>query len=70
MAKQLFVDPVFLRKPGKIHFEDIPVNQYNKSIQDEKANFSKEEFVNIFNDIAVLREFVIYKTDISKSFPV
>ncbi len=57
MAKQLFVDPEFIRKPGKIHFEDIPVNQYNKSIEDEKKNFSKEEFVNIFSDIAVLREF-------------
>ena len=57
MSKQLFVDPVELRKPGKITFEDIPVNQYNKTIADEKGNFSKDDFVRIFNDIAVLREF-------------
>ncbi len=57
MSKQLFVDPIELRKPGKIHFEDIAVNQYNKSIADEKKNFSNADFVRIFNDMAVLREF-------------
>jgi 2-oxoisovalerate dehydrogenase E1 component len=57
MSKQLFVDPIELRKAGKIFFEDIPVNQYNKTIQDEKKNFSNDDFVRIFNDIAVLREF-------------
>ena len=36
MSKQLFVDPVELRKAGKIQFEDILVNQYNKTIEDEK----------------------------------
>lgn len=64
MAKQLFVDPVFLRKPGKIKFEDILVNQYNKTIEDEKKNFKKDEFVRIFNDIAVLREFESMINDI------
>ena len=57
MSKQLFVDPIELRKAGKIKFEDIPVNQYDKTIEDEKKNYSKEDFVRIFNDIAVLREF-------------
>lgn len=57
MSKQLFVDPVELRKSGYIHFEDIPVNRYDKTIQDEKKNFSKADFVRIFNDMAVLREF-------------
>ncbi|MCQ2387047.1 MAG: thiamine pyrophosphate-dependent enzyme [Clostridia bacterium] len=57
MSKQLFVDPVELRKPGKIHFDDILVNQYNKSIEDEKKNFSNDDFVRIFNDMAILREF-------------
>ena len=34
MSKQLFVDPIELRKAGKITFEDIPVNVYNKTIED------------------------------------
>ena len=57
MSKQLFVDPKFLRSKGKIEFTDIPVNVYNKTIEDEKKNFKKDDFVRIFNDIAVLREF-------------
>lgn len=57
MSKQLFVDPVEIRKAGKISFEDIAVNQYNKTIEEEKKNFKKDDFVRIFNDIAVLREF-------------
>ncbi len=57
MSKQLFVDPKELRAKGSIHFEDIPVNQYDKTIADEKKNFKKDDFVRIFNDIAVLREF-------------
>ena len=57
MPKNLVIDPTFIRAPGKIEFTDIPVNVYNKSIQDEKKNFSKDDFVRIFNDIAMLREF-------------
>ena len=32
MPKSLYVDPVATRAPGKIHFEDIPVCAYNKTI--------------------------------------
>ena len=35
MPKSLFVDPVEVRAAGKVTFNDIPVNQYNKSIKDE-----------------------------------
>ena len=57
MPKNLVIDPNFIRAPGKIEFTDIPVNVYNKTIKDEKENFSKADFVRIFNDIAMLREF-------------
>ena len=57
MPKNLVIDPNFIRAKGKIEFEDILVNQYDKTIQDEKKNFKKDDFVRIFNDIAMLREF-------------
>ncbi|MBQ7164244.1 MAG: dehydrogenase [Clostridia bacterium] len=57
MPKSQFIDPNFIRKPGYIHFEDIPVNQYNKTIAEEKKNFKKGELVTMFTDIATLREF-------------
>ena len=35
MPKSLYIDPVKVREPGYIHFEDIPVCQYNKTIKQE-----------------------------------
>ncbi len=64
MPKIQVIDPTFIRAPGKIQFTDIPVNVYNKSIKDEKDNFSKADFVRIYNDIATLREFESMINDI------
>ena len=57
MSKQLFVDPNEMRKPGMIHFEDIPCNQYQKTVKDELGNFTKEQLINIYRDMLTLREF-------------
>ena len=57
MSKQLFVDPNVVRAPGYIHFEDIPCNQYQKTVKDELGNFTTEQFVNIYRDMLTLREF-------------
>ncbi len=57
MPKSLYVDPNEIRASGKIVFEDIPVNAYNKTISQEKKNFKKDDFVRIFRDITILREF-------------
>ena len=57
MSKQLFVDPNELRKPGYVRFQDIPVNQYRKKVKDELGNFTKEQFINIYRDMLILREF-------------
>ena len=35
MPKSLFVDPNLVRAPGKVTFNDIPVNQYNKTVKEE-----------------------------------
>jgi 2-oxoisovalerate dehydrogenase E1 component len=57
MPKSQFIDPKEVRKSGKITFKDIPVNQYNKTIEDEKENYTKEDFLRIFRDMAIIREF-------------
>lgn len=57
MPKTQYVDPSDIRKSGWITFTDIPVNQYNKTIKDEKENFSKEDFLRIYRDMAIIREF-------------
>ena len=57
MPKSLFVDPAETRAPGKITFEDIPVNVYNKTIAEERGRYSDDDLVRIYRDITVLREF-------------
>ena len=47
MPKSQFVDPEFLRKSGKITFNDIDVNVYNKSIKDERKNYSDDDLKRI-----------------------
>ena len=57
MTKCLIVDPNKERKPGKISFRDIPMNVYQKTVADEKNNFTKEEFLRMYRDMLVVREF-------------
>ena len=57
MPKSLYIDPEVVRKPGKITFEDIPVNVYQKTVKDEVGNFTKEQLINIYRDMLTLREF-------------
>ena len=47
MPKSLYVDPVATRAAGTIHFEDIPVCAYNKTIEEERANYSDADLVRI-----------------------
>lgn len=57
MPKSLFVDPVETRAAGKITFNDIPVNVYNKTVAEERGRYSDDDLVRIYRDITVLREF-------------
>ncbi len=57
MPKVEFIDPKIEREAGEIKLNPIPVNQYNKSIEEEKLNYTREEFIRIFRDMVVIREF-------------
>lgn len=57
MPKSQFIDPNAVRAKGKIVFKDIPVNQYDKSINDEKQNFTRDDFLGIYHDMVIIREF-------------
>ena len=57
MPKSLYVDPVETRAPGKISFEDIPVNAYKKTIKEERKRYSDDALIRIYRDITILREF-------------
>ncbi len=57
MPKSQFMDPNELRKPGFVELSNIPVNQYKKTIAQEKKNFKNEDFVRIYRDMRIIREF-------------
>src|SRR4030065_2188765 len=51
------INPKIVRKPQFIEFGKIPVNQYNKSIKQEMEFFTTEDFIRIYHDMVVIREF-------------
>jgi 2-oxoisovalerate dehydrogenase E1 component len=57
MPKQQLIDPVETRKSQMLEIDPIPVNMYSKSIEQEKENFAKEDFIRIFSDMVIIREF-------------
>ncbi|MBF6598693.1 MAG: dehydrogenase [Fermentimonas sp.] len=57
MPKVQFIDPSEVRKPGFVEFKPIAVNQYQKSVKDEKENFTDDEFKLIYHDMVLIREF-------------
>ncbi|MHB9055405.1 MAG: alpha-ketoacid dehydrogenase subunit alpha/beta [Paludibacteraceae bacterium] len=57
MPKCEFIDPKIARQPGLVEFQPIPVNQYQKTVKDERENFTDEELKAIYHDMALIREF-------------
>lgn len=57
MPKSQNINPKVVRKPQFLEFGKIPVNQYNKTIAEEKKIFSSEDFIRIYHDMVVIREF-------------
>lgn len=57
MPKCQYIDPSEVRKAGEVTFQPIPVNQYNKTVEEERANFSDEDLLRIYHDMVVIREF-------------
>ncbi len=57
MPKNQYINPEDVRRPQFIEFGRIPVNQYNLTIAQEKANYTNDDFIRIFRDMVIIREF-------------
>jgi 2-oxoisovalerate dehydrogenase E1 component len=57
MPKVQFINPDEVRKPRLLEFKPVPVNQYNKTIEEEQENFTRNDFLRIYHDMVVIREF-------------
>jgi len=57
MPKSQNIDPKIVRRSEYIEFGKIPVNQYNKTIGQEMKNYSVDDFIRIYRDMVIIREF-------------
>lgn len=57
MPKSQFLDPKEILKPGTLSFKDIPLNQYAKTLKEERANFTDADLMGIYRDMQYIREF-------------
>ena len=57
MPKSQYIDPKKVFTPEYIHFEDIPVCQYNKTFAQEKKIYTKDDMLRIYRDMRIIREF-------------
>ena len=59
MTKSISLTPEQLLKSSAIKFHDIPLNQYNQTLAEEKQHYSKEALIKIYTDMLMIREFEI-----------
>ena len=57
MPKSQAVDPARARRPGSIEFKPIPVNQYDRSVADERKQIGDEGLMRIQRDMGIIRAF-------------
>ena len=64
MPKSQYVDPGKVFERGYINFDSIPLCAYDKSLEDEKKIYSKDDFLRIYHDMRTIREFESMLNDI------
>jgi 2-oxoisovalerate dehydrogenase E1 component len=64
MPKSIPLEPRNLFAEDRIHFSDIAINAYNKSIEEELAVFTRQDLLAIWRDMAAIREFEVILNEI------
>ncbi|MBQ7669984.1 MAG: dehydrogenase [Clostridia bacterium] len=57
MPKSQYISPKDAFERGFIEFDKIPLCQYNKTLAEEKKIYKKADFLRIYHDMRVIREF-------------
>ncbi|GHU73298.1 pyruvate dehydrogenase E1 subunit beta [Clostridia bacterium] len=70
MPQSQFIDPTRVRAKGELAFPAIPLNQYDKTLADERANYTNSQMVSIYHDMKVIREFetMLYSVRTTKQY--
>jgi 2-oxoisovalerate dehydrogenase E1 component len=64
MPKSQMLDPVQLRKGSFITFTPIPVNQYSRTLREERHRYSTEDLLRMQRDMVLIRGFETMLNDI------
>ena len=67
MPKVQLVDPKEVRKPGKVKFKDIPVNQYKSDFSKEVKTWGKDRLKAAYYHMLLIREFETVLDSIKKT---
>ncbi|HEY3414981.1 MAG TPA: thiamine pyrophosphate-dependent enzyme [Armatimonadota bacterium] len=57
MPKSIPIRPKDVRKPGRITFDPIPINQYKRTVQQESERYGVDALLRIHRDMAIIRAF-------------
>jgi 2-oxoisovalerate dehydrogenase E1 component len=57
MPKSILIEPEEVLASGTIHFSDIRVNAYRRTVEEELAVYSAADFLHIWQDMCAIREF-------------
>jgi 2-oxoisovalerate dehydrogenase E1 component len=57
MPKSIVVEPSNVFSKSSIRLTDIPINAYDRPIEEELVHYSTEDFVHIWQDMCAIREF-------------
>ncbi|HXX36679.1 MAG TPA: thiamine pyrophosphate-dependent enzyme [bacterium] len=57
MPKSILIDPGQAFSAGRIHFQDIEMNAYRRTLAEELGTYSPEDFLTIWRDMCTIREF-------------
>src|SRR3954468_21197976 len=57
MPKSIIIEPERVSARHRLQFADIPVNAYAKTTEEERASYSAQDFLNIWQDMCAIREF-------------
>src|ERR1019366_3837820 len=57
MPKSIVVEPKDVFSKSKIRFSDIPINAYDRTVEEELVHYSTDDFIHIWQDMCAIREF-------------
>ncbi len=70
MPKSQFIDPFIVRASGKLVFDDILLNAYDKPFESARNEYSDSDLIGIFRDMQYIREFeaMLYSVRTTKQY--